>query len=65
MLRFKTGGAFSFGQMAKRKPMGVGFRFRVSFRAIVWGGGLLVSGTGKAIAVGCVSFVSCLLFGNV
>ena len=62
MLRFKTGGVFSFGQLAKRKPVGFRFRFRVSFRGIVWGGGLLVSGTGKAIAVGCVSLVACLMF---
>ena len=62
MLRFKSAGAFPFGQMAKRKPVGVSFRFPVSFRAIVWGVGLLGSGTGNCIAFGCVSLVACLGF---
>ena len=51
--------------MAKPMAAGVGFRFSVSFRAIVGVYGLLVSGTGKAIAVGCACLVSCLAFGYV
>ena len=51
--------------MAKRKPMGVGFRFWVSFRAYVGLYDLLVSGTGNCIALDCASLVSCLLFGYV
>jgi hypothetical protein len=51
--------------MAKREGMGVGFWFWVSFRAVVGLYVLLVSGTGKAIAVGCACLVSCLAFGYV
>ena len=51
--------------MAKPMAAGVGFRFSVSFRACVGLCGLLVSGTGKAIALDCVSLVSCLGFGYV
>ena len=51
--------------MAKPMAAGVGFRFSVSFRAMLCYCALLVSGTGKAIALYCVSLVSCLVFGYV
>jgi hypothetical protein len=51
--------------MAKLMAVGVGFPFSVSFRGFVGVVCLLGWGTGKVIAVGCVSFASCLLLGNV
>ena len=45
--------------MAKPMAAGVGFRFSVSFRAMLCYGALLVSGTGNCIALDCVSLVAC------
>ena len=51
--------------MAKPMAAGVGFRFSVSFLAVVCYCVLLVSGTGNCIAVDCASLVSCLGVGYV
>ena len=51
--------------MAKLMAVGVGFRFSVSFRAMLCYCALLVSGTGNCIAVDCASLVSCLRVGYV
>ena len=51
--------------MAKREGTGVAFPFWVSFLAMLCYGALLVSGTGKGMAVGCASLVSCLASGYV
>jgi hypothetical protein len=48
--------------MANPMAAGVAFPFWVSFLAMLCYGALLVSGTGKGIAVGCSSLVSCLRF---
>ena len=45
--------------MAKREPVGVGFRFSVSFQAIAWGCGLVVMGVGQYIGVCWLFWVCC------
>ena len=54
-----------FGQMAKREGAGYVFLFSDSFLAMLCYGALLVSGTGKDIALDCVSLVSCFGVGYV